>query len=68
MVLMSNDFEVLKRVYGGKQAALAEILGLTQEHASRVATGKKPVPTYVSLIVELLEALPYKDWPERWRK
>lgn len=37
------------------------------EHVSRIACGKSPVPEYMEAIAELLEALPFKDWPERWK-
>ena len=64
---MSNDLDKLKRLVGGSQTRLAHALGVTPEHVSRMATGKKSSPEYVAAIVELLEALPPKDWPERWR-
>ena len=51
----------------GSQRQLASILGMTEAHLSRVLNGKKAVPDYMGLILELLEALPRKDWPDRWR-
>lgn len=63
---MGDAMNSLKRLVGS-QARIAEALGLTQEHVSRMATGKLPVPPYVEAIAELLEALPPKDWPNRWR-
>lgn len=63
---MGDAMNSLKRLVGS-QVRIAEALGLTPEHVSRMATGKLPVPPYVDAVAELLEALPPKDWPERWR-
>ena len=49
-------------------AHIAKALDLSVEQVSRIASGKSPVPAYVTAIAELLEALPPKDWPERWRR
>ncbi len=51
----------------GSQARVAAALGVSPEHVSRMMHGNRDVPVYVDAIVELLEALPPKDWPERWR-
>lgn len=65
---MSNTPELAKlRNLVGSQARIARALGMTQEQVSRISTGKSPVPTYIGAVTELLEALPPKDWPERWR-
>lgn len=64
---MSNGLERLKSLVGA-QARIAEALGLTVEQVSRIATGKSPVPEYMTSLAELLEALPPKDWPGRWRR
>lgn len=63
---MGDAMNTLKRLVGS-QVRIAEALGLSAEHVSRMATGKLPVPPYVQAVAELLEALPPKDWPERWR-
>ena len=39
---------------------------MTTEHLSRIATGQREEPEYLTAFAELLEALPPKDWPERW--
>ena len=64
---MSNDLDRLKRLLG-TQAHIASALGLTVEQVSRISTGKSPVPVYMTAIAELLESLPHKDWPDRWRQ
>lgn len=64
-LLMSNGIERLKDLLHS-QARIARALGITTEQVSRIATGKSPVPEYMDAIAELLEALPRKDWPERW--
>lgn len=56
------------RALAGSQANAARALGLTERQLSRISTGESPVPEYIEAIVELLEALPPKDWPKRWRK
>lgn len=63
---MSNTVSRL-RALAGSQANAARALGLTERQLSRIATGESPVPEYIEAIVELLEALPPKDWPKRWR-
>lgn len=66
-LLMSNALNRLRRLVGN-QADIADALGLSREQVSRISTGKSPVPEYMEAVAELLEALPPKDWPERWRK
>lgn len=63
---MDNGLQRLKALRLS-QADIARALKLTNEQVSRIANGKSPVPTYMAAIAELLEALPPKDWPERWR-
>ncbi len=52
----------------GSQAKVARALGMTDEQVSRISRGKYPVPEYMAAVAELLEALPIKDWPERWKR
>ena len=56
------------RALAGSQANAARALGLTERQLSRISTGESAVPEYMEAFVELLEALPPKDWPKRWRK
>lgn len=56
------------RKIAGTQRRLAVILGLTEEHLSRISNGHRAAPAYMRVIAELLSALPHKDWPERWRQ
>lgn len=65
LLRMSNALDRL-RALAGSQSKIADALGLTPEQVSRISTGKSPVPTYMEAVAELLEALPRKDWPERW--
>jgi len=51
-----------------RQRTIADALGLSEEQVSRIANGKYTVPEYMVAVAELLEALPRKDWPERWTK
>lgn len=62
-----DGLDRLKRLLGS-QAAVAQALELTDRQVSRIATGQSPVPPYMVAVAELLEALPPKDWPERWRR
>lgn len=66
VLLMSDDIRTRIRRLTGSQAAWAKATGQTVEHVSRVMTGKHPAPEWWTAVVELLEALPRKDWPERW--
>lgn len=63
---MSNGLDRLRKLVGS-QAKIADALSLTPEQVSRISTGKSPVPDYMTAVAELLEALPPKDWPKRWR-
>lgn len=62
---MGNDVYRLKTLLGS-QVRIAEALGLSPEHVSRLINGSVKMPEYIPAIVELLEALPRKDWPERF--
>lgn len=64
---MSNALDRLRRLLGS-QSRVAAALGLSNEQVSRIATGKSPTPEYMKAIAELLEALPPKDWPQRWKQ
>jgi transcriptional regulator with XRE-family HTH domain len=64
---MSHGLKRLRNLLGS-QAHIAKALGMTVEHVSRIATGAREEPEYLTAIAELLEALPPKDWPKRWRK
>ena len=62
---MSHGLKRLRNLLGS-QARIARALGMTTEHLSRIATGQREEPEYLTAFAELLEALPPKDWPERW--
>ena len=51
----------------GSQRRLAEILDVSEENVSRWGTGARNMPPYLDVVAELLERLPPKDWPDRWR-
>lgn len=63
---LQNGFDRLRAIVGS-QRRIAEALGLTPEHVSRIAHGKKKVPEYIEAVAELLERTPPQDWPERWK-
>lgn len=52
----------------GSQRHLAAVLGVSQEHISRWMRGHYPVPQWVIAMAEVMEKVPPKDWPDRWRK
>jgi hypothetical protein len=64
---LGDRFRTLFGSYGAG-VRVAAATGLTPDHVSRVFNGRAVEPEYLSAIVELLEALPPKDWPERWRR
>lgn len=65
---MANDIrERVKRI-AKSQRQWADATGQNYEHVSRIMTGRYDVPDWWEPMVELLEALPPKDWPERWTK
>lgn len=51
----------------GSQKKLAEILGVPEERVSRWVNGHHRTPGTIAVIAELIDQLPRKDWPERWR-
>jgi hypothetical protein len=63
---MSNDLRRRVLNIAGSQAHWAEVTGMSKEHVSRVMGGHYPPPAWWEPMVELLERLPRKDWPERW--
>ena len=59
----------LERLVGiaGSQQDLARVLGRSVEHVSRIANGHQPVPEYMTIILELLDAIPQdRALPRRW--
>ena len=62
---MSHGLKRLRNLLGS-QARIARALGMTTEHLSRIATGQREEPEYLTAFAELLEAMPPKDWPDRW--
>ena len=63
---MSHGLKRLRNLFGS-QARIAKAIGMTSEHISRIANGQRKEPEYLTVIAELLEALPPKDWPKRWK-
>lgn len=61
-----NDLEELIRT-AGSQRRLADALETTEETVSRWMAGTRGIPAYVSVVRELLDNVPRKDWPERWK-
>ena len=51
----------------GTATRFADATGYKRPHVSTILNGHGPVPETWVAIVELLESLPPKDWPERWR-
>ncbi len=64
---MRNALDRLRKLVG-PQAKIADALGMSREQVSRISTGKSKIPGYMEAVAELLEAMPPKDWPDRWRK
>jgi hypothetical protein len=60
----------VSRVLGGYGSAsrFARGMGLSVEHVGRVLNGSGEAPDGWLAVLELLEALPHEDWPERWKK
>lgn len=52
----------------GSGAQVARALGVSAEHVSRVRGGSRGEKAYFEALAELLELVPMKDWPERWRR
>jgi DNA-binding transcriptional regulator YdaS (Cro superfamily) len=61
-----NGYDRLYAIVGS-QKRIADALGLTKEHVSRIANGHKKVPEYIDAVAELLERTPPQDWPARWK-
>ena len=53
---------------GHSQTRIARAMGFSVEHVSRISTGKYDEPECFSVVAELLERLPPKDWPDRWQR
>lgn len=67
-LLMGNDLKQRIRNLAGSQQRFADVLGISPEHLSRALAGKRAIPEIWIAVLELLELLPPKDWPERWRR
>ena len=52
----------------GNQRKLAAVIGVSEEHISRWGKGKYPIPDWVLAMAELIEQIPPRDWPERWKR
>ena len=52
----------------GSGAQVARALGVSAEHVSRVRGGSRGEKAYFEALAELLELVPMKDWPARWRR
>lgn len=53
------------RAIFGSQRQMAKALGVSERWLSRVATGKiTDIPPWMDLLIEFMERLPVKDWPE----
>ena len=64
---MGNDVKSrIKRVVGS-QKRWADATGMSPENISRILSGKYPTPEWWLAMLELLESLPNKDWPKRWK-
>lgn len=63
---MRRDLRTRIRNLARSQARWAQLTGTTPEHVTRVLAGKYAAPEWWLVVLELLEALPRKDWPERW--
>ncbi|HNI20774.1 MAG TPA: hypothetical protein PLS35_18785 [Nitrospira sp.] len=63
---MAGSIRDRVRRAAGSQKTWAEATGQNVEHVSRIINGKYPVPEWWEAMLELLEALPPKDRPNRW--
>jgi lambda repressor-like predicted transcriptional regulator len=63
---MGNDLQGRIKRVAGSQKRWAAATGMSAENVTRILKGKYPVPEWWEAMLELLEALPPKDWPERW--
>lgn len=64
---MENAADRLIR-HAGTGVRLARLVGVKQGTVSRWTSGRTPTPEYVKVIAELLESIPPKDWPARWKQ
>lgn len=67
MLTKSPGVERLVRILGSA-TRVAKALGMTPTHVSRVRTGQSGDRAYFEALAELLELVPMKDWPARWRR
>lgn len=68
MYLMGNDLKHRIRSLAGSQHRFATVLGISPAHLSRALAGKRDIQDVWVAVIELLEELPQKDWPERWKR
>lgn len=61
-----QDLERLIRI-AGSQKRLAEALETTEETVSRWMNGTRSVPKFVTVVLELMLAMPAGQWPKRWQ-
>ena len=66
MTPRKTEMEKLSNVVGS-QAKIARALNISESYASRVAKGHRSSPPYIKAIRELIEIIPHKDWPNRWK-
>ena len=64
-----KDTEALETLVraAGNQRKLANAIGVSETHISRMLNGVYPVPTHLVALGEAMALLHQKDWPERWR-
>ena len=68
MMRMGHDLKSRIRNTVGSQKAWADATGMSFEQVSRILAGAHPVPEWWLALLELLERLPIKDWPDRWKR
>lgn len=64
-----TDQEAVKELVrvAGSQKRLAEIIGVPEERISRWMHGHHRTPHTMQVILELVQGLPRRDLPERWK-
>lgn len=62
-----NAIDRIKNRTGLKQREVADALGLSVNHVSRVRRGKLGSPHYLHVIAEFLETIEPERWPARWQ-
>lgn len=68
MLRMSNEDALRVLVQcAGNQRRLADIVGMSEAHVSRLMAGRYDVPEWMVALAEAMDKLPRRDWPERWR-